>query len=204
MFTRNALAGSGKPSSIRPAPRLEAVALAAVVAVVVADLAAPNTRVAGALAAVAAAVLAANLARWEGRRAVGMPIVFVLHVGYGWVVVALALKAAFLLGQAAWAANCLHALTAGAFGTMILAVTTRVALGHTGRPLVVRRPIVAAYALVVLGAVVRVWGAWALPLAYVHVLATSMILWSAAYLLFLAIYLPILIGPRADAGGGKS
>jgi uncharacterized protein involved in response to NO len=203
LFTRNALAGSGRPSSILPAPRLEAVALAAVIGVAVSDLAVPNTRVAGALAALAAAVLAANLARWDGRRAVRMPLVFVLHVGYGWVVVALALKAAFLLGQAAWAANWLHALTAGAFGTMILAVTTRVALGHTGRPLVVRRPIVLAYALVGLGAAVRVWGPWALPFEYTNVIASSMVLWSAAYLLFLAVYLPILIGPRADAGGGK-
>jgi uncharacterized protein involved in response to NO len=203
LFTRNALAASGKQSSIAPAPRLEAAAVAAVVAVAVGDLAVPDTRIAGAFAAVAGVLLAARLARWEGLRTVRMPIVFVLHVGYGWVVVALALKAVFLLGQVTWAANWFHALTAGAFGTMILAVTTRVALGHTGRPLVVSRPIVVAYGLVALGAALRVFGPWVLPFEYVHVVASAMVVWSAAYLLFLSVYLPALLGPRADVVPGE-
>jgi uncharacterized protein involved in response to NO len=120
-FTRNALLASGVPSTIEPKPWLERLSLAAVAAVVVGDLAAPDTKATGALAAAAALLLAARLVRWQGLTAVRMPIVFVLHAGYAWLVVALALKASWLLGGIAWGANWLHALTAGAFGTMILA-----------------------------------------------------------------------------------
>lgn len=198
-FTRNALVGSGRSSAIKANPRLEAFSLVGVVAVTISDLVVPNSQLAGVLAAIAALLLLARLARWDGVRAVQMPIVFILHVGYAWVAVALGLKAAFLLGQFAWAANWLHALTAGVFGTMILAVTTRVALGHTGRPLIVRPAIVMAYMLVILGAGLRVWGSWVLPLEYLHIVAGSMLLWSGGYLVFLVVYLPVLVGPRADA-----
>ncbi len=197
-FTRNALLGRGQCSAIRAAPRLEALSLAAVVAVIVGDLAVPGSAAAGVLAALAAVLLAARLAKWEGLRAIRMPIVFVLHVGYAWLPLALALKAVSLLGHISWAANWLHGLTAGAFGTMILAVTTRVALGHTGRPLVARPAITAAYLFVVLGAALRVFGPVALPLGYIHIMVCSMLVWSAAYLVFLVIYLPVLVWPRLD------
>lgn len=198
-FTRNALVRERVGSAIRPAPWLERASLAAIAGVVVVDVAAPETAVAGWVAAVAAVSIAARLARWEGHRTLRMPIVLILHVGYGWVAAALALKAVSLLAQAPWAANWLHAQTAGVFGTMILAVTTRVALGHTGRPLVVHPAITVAYALVVAGALVRVLGPGLLPLGAVHVLACAMVLWAGAFAIFLAIYAPILLGPRVQS-----
>jgi uncharacterized protein involved in response to NO len=199
-FTRNALVASGKGSSIAPEPRLERASIAAAVAVVTVDVAAPASVTAGAAAAAAAVLIAARLARWEGLRARGMPIVWILHAGYAWLVVALALKALWLVADVAWASNWLHALTAGAFGTMILGVATRVALGHTGRPLVVRRAIVLAYALVMLGAALRVFGA-ALPVTYTHALVSALALWAAAFSIFVLVYFPALTGPRADRGG---
>ncbi|HEX7079735.1 MAG TPA: NnrS family protein [Gammaproteobacteria bacterium] len=197
-FTRNALVRAGRGSSIAPAPLLERASLVAVAAVVVGDLVVPGTFAAGLVAAIAAVLLGARLARWEGLRAVRMPIVFVLHVGYAWLVVALALKAVWLTSMSPWAANWLHAQTAGAFGTMILAVTTRVALGHTGRPLVVHPAITAAYGLVVLGALVRVLGPAVLPISTLHALGCAMLLWAGAFVVFLGVYVPILLGPRAD------
>lgn len=196
-FTRNALIREGVATSIQPAPRLERASLAAVVAVVAVDVAAPASVAAGIVAALAAVLVGARLMRWEGMRTLRMPIVFVLHVGYGWIVVALALKAAWLLTAAPWAANWLHAQTAGLFGTMVLAVATRVALGHTGRPLVVHPAITMAYALVVAGAVVRILGPSLLPLGAVHIFACAAALWAAAFAVFLVVYLPILVKPRA-------
>ena len=52
----------------------------------------------------------------------------------------------------------LHALTMGAIGTMVMAVTTRVALGHTGRPLQAARATVAAYWLLMIAVLIRVLG----------------------------------------------
>jgi uncharacterized protein involved in response to NO len=58
---------------------------------------------------------------------------------------------------AAWAgligeADALHVTAIGAIVGMTLAMMTRAALGHTGRPLVVPRPIAWAYGLVALAA----------------------------------------------------
>lgn len=197
-FTRNALVQARMKSSLKPRPWLERVSILAIVGVVVVDMAAQDSRAAGAVSAVAALLLGARLVGWQGMRARRMPIVFILHLGFAWLILALTLKAAWLLGGAPWAVNWLHALTAGAFGTMILAVTTRVALGHTGRPLVVHRAIVWAYGLLTLGALLRVFGGVVLPAHYLHVLACAMALWAAAFLVFLAVYLPILTGPRPD------
>src|SRR5690606_17422258 len=179
-FTRNALIRSGRDSSIAPSPRLDLAVRLAIVA-----------------AAASAVLVAAQLARWEGFKTIRMPIVFVLHVGYAWIAIALALKALWILAGAPWAVNWLHAQTAGLFGTMILAVATRVALGHTGRPLVVRPAITVAYALVAAAALVRIFGPAPLPPRAVHVLACAAVLWAAAFGIFLVVYVPILFAPRA-------
>ena len=199
LFTRNALLKRGQQCSIAATPWLERASLAAVVAVILVDVVRPQTPLAGVCAGVAAALLAARLCRWHGHRTLGMPIVWILHAGYAWLAVALALKSAWLLVQVPWAANWLHALTAGAFGTMILGVMTRVALGHTGRDLVVGRPIAAAYWLVTLGAALRVGAAAVAPTLFVPVLFAAAALWGAAFLLFLVVYWPILSAPRTDA-----
>jgi uncharacterized protein involved in response to NO len=196
MFTRNALLRSRVNVAIEPTPWLERVSIAAIVAVLVVDLARPETALAGAVAAIASVLLLARASRWHGHRSLAMPIVWILHAGYAWLVVALALKAAWLLGSVQWAVNWLHALTAGAFGTMVLAVTTRVALGHTGRELVAAKPIVVAYGLVMAGAALRIVAPVVLPAYYVVGIAAAAFAWASAFVIFLVIYVPILVTPR--------
>jgi uncharacterized protein involved in response to NO len=196
-FTRNALLKSGQRCTLTAWPWLDRASLLAVAGVVVADLVRPETALAGWVAAVAAALLAARAGGWRGHRTLRMPIVWILHAGFAWLVVALALKAVWLLAHAPWAANWLHALTAGAFGTMTLGVMTRVALGHTGRDLVVARAIVAAYALVMAGAALRVLGP-TLSAYYLQALAAAGLVWAAAFAVFLFVYAPMLVTPRPD------
>jgi uncharacterized protein involved in response to NO len=197
-FTRNALLKSGVRCTFSALLWLDRTSLVAVAAVVVVDVAQPHGALAGWLAALAAALLAVRASRWHGYRTLRMPIVWILHAGFAWLYVALALKAVWLLSEAPWAANWLHALTAGAFGTMTLAVMTRVALGHTGRELVVARSIGAAYALVITGAALRVVGPSAVPAYYLQMLAAAGLLWAAAFAMFLVVYGPILVAPRRD------
>ena len=150
-----------------------------------------------ALTATAAAAHAGRLARWGGFRARAEPIVWVLHVAYAWIPLALGLRILWLLGvseASAW----FHALTLGAFGTMILAVMSRVALGHTGRPLVASSPTVAAYVLITLAALTRATGPALPEHLYEPSLVISGILWSLAFALFVLAYFHILTRPRAD------
>jgi uncharacterized protein involved in response to NO len=195
-FTRNALVRSRVKCVITPAPWLERASFAAIAAVLVIDVVSPNTALAGVVSAIAAVLLIARASRWHGARTLSMPIVWILHAGFLWVAIALALKAALLLGGAWWAANWLHALTAGAFGTMILGVTTRVALGHTGRDIVVPPAIVAAYGLVIAGAALRIIAPIVLPAYYVASLLAAAACWSAAFVIFLVVYVPMLVTPR--------
>jgi uncharacterized protein involved in response to NO len=197
-FTRNALQKSGVTIAITDRRWLQRAALAAVVAVLVLDGVRPNSAAAGGAALVAAVLTAARLAQWHGHRTLRMPIVWILHAGYAWLIVSLALKSAWLLGAEPWASQWMHALTAGAFGTMVLGVTTRVALGHSGRPLVVAPSIVAAYGLVIAGAALRVAGPALARAHYLSLLTGAMVCWAGAFVIFVAVYLPILIAPRAD------
>jgi uncharacterized protein involved in response to NO len=88
------------------------------------------------------------------------------------------------------------------FGTMILAVMTRVSLGHTGRPLVVSRSIAAAYLVLAAAVVVRIWGSQLDVLGYGSALKLSGVFWCIAFALYLLVYTPILIRPRVDGKPG--
>jgi uncharacterized protein involved in response to NO len=118
------------------------------------------------------------------------------------VAVGLLLVAAGDLGAGVPAAAGLHALTAGAMGATILAVMTRVGLGHTGRPLVLPSGAVACYALVHLGALARVAAPWLAAPAQRGLLLAGGLAWAAAFALFALRYAPILTAPRPDGRPG--
>jgi len=147
-------------------------------------------------------VHALRLARWGGSRTLRLPIVWILHVAYAWLPVGFALKALALLTGAPFAAFWLHALTIGAAATMIMAVITRASLGHTGRPLAVSPITVLAYGLLTAAAAVRSLGPALSLVPYTVILGLTALLWTAAFLLFLWVYAPILLTRRADGKAG--
>jgi len=144
-------------------------------------------------------VQAARLSQWRGLATVRVPILLVLHVGYAWLVIGLALKGTSAFVDALPESAALHALTVGAVGTMMMAVMSRAVLGHTGRKLVAHPVMVAAYSLISLAALLRLL-AGVFPT--VVVLAGSGVAWSLAWVLFLAVYAPILVRPRVDGQPG--
>ncbi|MGD9536138.1 MAG: NnrS family protein [Alphaproteobacteria bacterium] len=201
-FTLNALRRRGTPVEIRPWPRFEIAVLAATALILPFDLAPLGAWPVGIVAAVAALLHALRLARWYGHRTWPEPIVLILHIAYAWIPVGLALKALWLLGGVGMPSTPVHALTAGAFAGMIMAVMTRASLGHTGRPLVAPPLIAASYAFVTLAALVRVF----VPLADGAMLEPAVIasagLWLVAFALFLVVFAPILCRPRPDGRPG--
>ncbi|HET7764226.1 MAG TPA: NnrS family protein [Burkholderiales bacterium] len=201
-FTANALRRRGEGPEIRSLPWLERTVMALMIAVVVVDLWRPEGAIAGGLAALVALAQALRLSGWRSLRTRGEAILWVLHLGYAWLPFGFALKALSLLAGAGWAAHWLHALTMGAFGTMILAVMTRAALGHTGRDLTVGRGIAAAYVLLTLGVVTRVFAPALWPSHYLWTVIASGLLWTAAFAVYLVVYTPILVLPRADGKPG--
>ena len=195
-FTRNWLVKRGVSQGLpgQPGP-FDMAAIALTAFALLAWIAAPAGWLPGALLAIAAAAQAMRLARWQGYRTLADPLVLVLHVGYLWLPVGLALLAAAQLGAPLPQSAAVHALTAGAMATMILAVMTRATLGHTGRELRADGATTVIYLLVTLGAVLRV----ASPLGLVDYrlgMEVAALCWMAGFLLFIARYGPILVAPR--------
>ena len=156
---------------------------------------APNAVATGGLLIAAGFAQALRLSRWGGLRSVPDPLVLILHIGYLWVPVGLLLLGASVLVTSIPRSAAIHALTAGAMATMIVAVMTRVVLGHTGRALTASPPTVLIYGLITLGAVLRVAASLRM-LDYTIGMEVAAGAWAGAFALFLAIYGPILFRPR--------
>jgi len=185
------------PASFMP---LEVLALVATVSIGIAAAYAPLS---GALAnglpwlaLLAAVAHSCRLACWRGLATRSNPLLFVLHFAYGWLPLGYLLTALAYWGYLP-PTLALHALTMGVIGLMILAVTTRVALGHTGRALQASRAVVVAYGLLTLAVVARLAGTYASG-NYRVTVDVSALLWSAAFGIFVWVYWPVLTGPSAE------
>lgn len=165
----------------------------------------PDTPASGVALALCAVLHAIRLARWAGERTWRNPLLVVLHVGYLFVPLGFALSAAGSFGLAGPGAG-LHAWTAGAFGTLTLAVMSRASLGHTGRPLAATAATQACYVLVVVGSVARICAA--LGHGQIPLLHVAGLCWSLAFLGFAATYWRVLtgarLGPKAASAAGAA
>jgi uncharacterized protein involved in response to NO len=157
----------------------------------------PVGPITGYLATLAALSHAVRLARWRGLATTSEPLLFVLHVAYFWLPVGYALTAMAAFGFVFPATAALHALTMGAIGNMILAVTSRVALAHTGRALHAPRLIVISYVILNAAVVARILGPL-YPDLYFQLIDLSALGWIVTFGLFTWAYWPVLTRPRID------
>jgi len=124
-------------------------------------------------------------------------LLWVLHLGYGWIVVGFLMKAAASFGLIP-AQFTIHAFTVGGIGVLTLGMMARVSLGHTARPLKVGLSMAVAFALLNLAAIFRGVLPAFLPLWFSQLILLSGLLWIAAFLVFVIVYTPILTQPRID------
>lgn len=199
VFTGNALREKKRGHEIPPCFVLDALAAGSIAMLAGADLASLPARWVGLAATAACLVQALRLARWRGWLVRDEPLVFVMHLGYAWLVVALGLKAAAELAGAVPQAAWMHAFTVGALGMMMMGLMTRVVLRHTGRPLGLPPAIVAAYAIMFAAAVLRV-SATLFDLGRMFV-AASALLWIVPFLVYLALFGAMLLRPSLPAKG---
>ncbi len=195
-FTRNWLVRSGAAVLPEPMGRFDTIALAALIVFVVAQVFVPDRQLTSYLALFAGGLHGFRLVRWKGWAVIGEPLMWVLHLGYAWLAVALILIGLAGLTDFVPATAAIHALTAGAFGTMILAVMTRASLGHTGRKLTATPGTTVIFILITIAAISRV-GAPFLNDHVVPAIWISGIAWTAAYGLFSVLYFPVFTQPRA-------
>ncbi|MCB0383940.1 MAG: NnrS family protein [Bdellovibrionales bacterium] len=138
---------------------------------------------------------------WGPLQTRSKPILWVLFVGYFFVVLGFLLQA---LAHLSWVMPSLavHTMTVGGFGLLILGMISRVSLGHTGRPIHAKPGIVLAYALLIVATLVRVGWPMIDSTHYPLAVTSSGVLWVLSYLLFLSYNLPVLWQPRIDGRPG--
>src|SRR5215470_1194680 len=197
MFTNNGVPGA----RARRNPLLERAALGGLLVLALADIVQAPALVIAVCALALFVIHGARLVLWEPWRVFRTPLVWILHAAYAWIVVHLALRA-FAAYQ--WVPDPIatHALTIGGIGGLTLGMMTRTARGHTGRPLVADAADVAAYALMMLAAIIRVFGALVWPGAYLATVILSGACWFVAFALYAATYAPSLTQPRRDGKAG--
>jgi uncharacterized protein involved in response to NO len=193
-FTHNWLSRANPGRLPQSFSRFDAVCLAAAGLALAAWVVAPEHGGSGGLLMAAGVLHAARLARWAGDRTLADRLVFILHVGYGFVPLGFLLVGAAALWPPEIPASAgIHAWTGGAVGTMTLAVMTRASLGHTGQPLSATPGTQMVYALVVIAAIARIAAPWTWTAELLHVAAFA---WSAAFTGFALLYGPLLIRER--------
>ncbi len=151
-----------------------------------------------AIAALAAAGI--NIARvcgWYNRKIWYVPLLWVLYVGYGWIILGFLATVLSVYGVVS-STLALHAFTLGGIGVLSLGMMARVSLGHTGRALKASNAIALAFVLLNLAAIFRVLLPMVLPTWYNGFMYLTTLSWLTAFALFVFVYTPILTAVRED------
>ncbi len=197
-FTVAALRRRGEEAHQTPQGRLDIAALVSLLLVMLALVFQGQQGIALAGAAFIAVIIhLLRLRHYHTRRILNDPMVWVLHLGYLWVILGLWFMGLAALGFVAFSLA-FHALTLGAIGTMTLGMMCRVSLGHTGRELKAGWATVFGFVLMQGAALLRIFGPLVWPEQTILWITLSAILWSASFALYSLIYIPVLWRPRPD------
>jgi uncharacterized protein involved in response to NO len=188
-FTNNWLTRNNPGRLPVPFARFDMAVVGASAAALTAWVAAPAHPATGALLLAAGLLQTIRLARWAGDRTLADRLVLVLHIGYAFVPFGMLLVGASALTAIVPPSAGIHAWTAGAVGLMTLAVMTRATLGHTGQLLRAGAATQAIYALVLVGALLRVTAAFTGSLVLIELAGVA---WIGGFTLFVLLFGPLL------------
>ncbi len=140
--------------------------------------------------------------RWRPWITLGVPLLWSIHasikfIAYGLIVLGLSYLVAEIPSNHIW-----HLLTVGGMGGLILAMISRVSLGHTGRPLTPPKAMTLSYIFITLAALIRALGPWVLPEKTMIFIDISGAFWLLAFGIFAVTYAPMLMSPRKDGRPG--
>lgn len=200
-FTMNAI----PTARVRSDVRLEIVAIGSLILITIAGVLSPwwamPKAIWIAILAMAALSHLIRLALWAPHRTVSEPLLLMLPIAYAWLPLSLALRALAEFGVVP-TATAVHALTIGAISSLMLAMMTRSALGHTGRPLLAGAAEIGAFSLLQIAAIIRVISGSIPAEFYRNAVLTAGAVWTVAFAIFLTAYWPILTRPRVDGRPG--
>jgi uncharacterized protein involved in response to NO len=142
-----------------------------------------------------------RLVRWHHRNNWQEPLLWSLHVSYGAVAMG-CLILAFTEVASTLHTHAIHLIALAGIGGIILAMMSRVSLGHTGQPLKLASSMPLAFVLIFVAGLLRFLGpvlnAGTTNLFYL----VAGILFSLAFIFYLKYYSPLLSRPRKDGRPG--
>ena len=175
-------------------PRALVAAPAALIATAAGLMLAGRDDLAGWLLPVAAGLQALNMTGWQVLRAEPYPALRMLQAAWLWSPVGLLLLGGALLRpQMIQPATAVHALTMGAMGTMILAISARAAMRRHGAKLLAGPGLSVAFVLVWLSPLVRLLHPYVAFSGFDPVIVSAAI-WMAGWATFLWAFRPALRG----------
>ncbi|CAI8703029.1 NnrS family protein [Pseudomonas donghuensis] len=140
-----------------------------------------------------------RLWRWHDRGIWQVPLLWSLHLAYGWLALACLGMALWHFGVPLNPSLAVHCLTIGAMAGLILAMIARVSLGHTGRALQPPAGMTLAFALLNLAALSRVLLVPWMPMAGLWLAGAC---WVLAFAVYTWRYAPMLLRARVDGHPG--
>ena len=144
---------------------------------------------------IASAAHAVRVLRWKIWVTFKTPLVWPLHLSYWCIALGLLLYGLSMVTNWVSHSQAVHTLTVGAMATMILAMISRVSLGHTGRTIVVGKTMTIAFMAIFSAFIIRVFGLYWFD-SYQTILATSVLFWVIGYGCFIVLYFPVLTKPN--------
>ena len=192
-FTERRLSGV----TVRRSPLLNSLSISAAVAVFILDIFNFSGVLTATLSMFAALINFKRVGGWYSNQIWSVPLLWVLYLGYGWIIIGFMLMALSVFSPI-FSALALHAFTLGGIGVLTLGMMARVSLGHTGRILEASNSMALGFVLINLAAFLRVLLPAVFPSLYSFGVFSAALLWLLSFLIFLAVNLPILVAPRAD------
>lgn len=136
-----------------------------------------------------------RLTTWFVFRIWFVPLLWVLYLGYGWLILGF-IFIAFAAWELVLPSLALHAFTVGGIGVLTLGMMARVSLGHTGRAMKASNTMAIGFVLINIAALFRVVLPTIISSSTLIYMATFA--WLAAFALFVFVYTPILTKARTD------
>jgi len=162
------------------------------------------------LSAITSAITAVMLVVLHSWRLIGWyshgiwekPLLWSLYLGYAWLIIGFVLKVlSYWSGVNPMLS--VHAFAYGGIGMMTIGMMARIALGHTGRNVFLPpRGLLIIFALLLLGAIVRVLLPIFMAEQYASLIHYAQWLWLVAFAGFVIIYAPMLVKGRIDGKWG--
>ena len=200
-FTANGAGVEKKP----PIKWLEIVSIASIMFLVAVAFVGFNNIPSDLLLALSSIAAIANgwrFLRWNGQHCAKIPLLWSLHLSYAFLPLGFIVLALYAAGYTSSLSAAVHCFTVGAMGGMILAMISRVTLGHTGRPLQPPKLMSIGYIAIIVGAILRVALPGWFPEGYSWAIGLAGGLWILGYGIYVFYYGPMLVAARVDGSLG--